>query len=148
MLSEFTLCSLFFFFSSRRRHTSCALVTGVQTCALPICLMNLAVHGLDGNIGQSYGSSFTNDQHKTLRADYILANPPFNISDWGGDKLTDDPRWVYGIPPKGNANFGWLQHMLARLSSRGRAGSSEEHTYEIQSLMSISYAVFCLKKKI
>ena len=87
-----------------------------------LCLMNLAVHGLDGDLGQAYGSSFTNDQHKTLRADYILANPPFNISDWDGNKLTDDPRWVYGIPPKGNANFAWLQHMLARLSSRGRAG--------------------------
>lgn len=87
-----------------------------------LCLMNLAVHGLDGDLGQSYGSTFTNDQHKTLRADYILANPPFNISDWGGDKLTDDPRWVHGIPPQGNANFAWLQHMLARLSSRGRAG--------------------------
>lgn len=88
-----------------------------------LCLMNLAVHGLDGDIGRAYGSTFTNDQHKTLRADYILANPPFNISDWGGDKLTDDPRWVYGIPPKGNANYGWLQHMLARLSNRGRAGT-------------------------
>ncbi|HEY8587056.1 MAG TPA: class I SAM-dependent DNA methyltransferase [Rhodanobacter sp.] len=87
-----------------------------------LCLMNLAVHGIDGDLGGSYGSSFTNDQHKTLRADYILANPPFNISDWDGDKLTDDPRWVHGIPPKGNANFAWLQHMLARLSSRGRAG--------------------------
>jgi type I restriction enzyme M protein len=87
-----------------------------------LCLMNLAVHGLDGDLGEAYGSSFTNDQHKTLRADYILANPPFNISDWDGDKLTDDPRWVHGIPPKGNANFAWLQHMLARLSSRGRAG--------------------------
>ena len=87
-----------------------------------LCLMNLAVHGLDGDIGQTYGSTFTNDQHKTLRADYILANPPFNIKDWDGDKLKDDPRWVYGIPPEGNANFAWLQHMLARLSSRGRAG--------------------------
>lgn len=87
-----------------------------------LCLMNLAVHGLEGDLGQTYGSSFTNDQHKTLRADYILANPPFNISDWDGDKLTDDPRWVHGIPPKGNANYAWLQHMLARLSGRGRAG--------------------------
>jgi len=87
-----------------------------------LCLMNLAVHGLDGDLGQTYGSSFTNDQHKTLRADYILANPPFNISDWDGDKLADDPRWVHGVPPKANANFGWLQHMLARLSNRGRAG--------------------------
>jgi type I restriction enzyme M protein len=87
-----------------------------------LCLMNLAVHGLDGDIGQTYGSTFTNDQHKTLRADYILANPPFNIKDWDGDKLKEDPRWVYGIPPEGNANFAWLQHMLSRLSSRGRAG--------------------------
>lgn len=87
-----------------------------------LCLMNLAVHGLDGDIGQTYGSTFTNDQHKTLRADYILANPPFNIRDWDGDKLKGDPRWVYGPPPEGNANFAWLQHMLARLSSRGRAG--------------------------
>ncbi len=87
-----------------------------------LCLMNLAVHGLEGNLGSSYGSTFTNDQHKTLRADYILANPPFNISDWDGDKLTEDPRWVHGIPPAGNANYAWLQHMLARLSTRGRAG--------------------------
>ena len=87
-----------------------------------LALMNLAVHGLHGDLGASYGDTFANDQHKTLRADYVLANPPFNISDWGGDKLTDDPRWVHGIPPKGNANFAWLQHMLARLSSRGRAG--------------------------
>lgn len=87
-----------------------------------LCLMNLAVHGLDGDLGASYGDTFSNDQHKTLRADYVLANPPFNISDWGGEKLADDPRWVHGIPPKGNANFAWLQHMLARLSARGRAG--------------------------
>ncbi len=87
-----------------------------------LALMNLAVHGLSGDLGATYGDTFANDQHKTLRADYVLANPPFNISDWGGDKLADDPRWVHGIPPKGNANFAWLQHMLARLSSRGRAG--------------------------
>lgn len=87
-----------------------------------LCLMNLAVHGLDGDLGNSYGDTFANDQHKTLRADYVLANPPFNISDWGGEKLADDPRWVHGIPPKGNANFAWLQHMLGRLSARGRAG--------------------------
>jgi hypothetical protein len=87
-----------------------------------VALMNLAVHGQHGDLGAGFGDTFTNDQHKTLRADYVLANPPFNISDWGGDKLTDDPRWVYGIPPMGNANFAWLQHMLARLSTRGRAG--------------------------
>src|SRR3546814_12335140 len=105
-----------------------------------LALMNLAVHGLHGDLGTTYGDTFSNDQHKTLRADYVLANPPFNISDWGGDKLADDPRWAYGIPPKGNANFAWLQHMLAR-------PRSEEHTSELQSLMRISYAVFCLKKK-
>lgn len=87
-----------------------------------LCKMNLAIHGLDGDIGKTFASTFTNDQHPTLRADYILANPPFNISTWGGEKLEEDPRWVYGIPPKGNANFAWLQHMLARLSQRGRAG--------------------------
>ncbi|MFC1353926.1 MAG: N-6 DNA methylase [gamma proteobacterium symbiont of Clathrolucina costata] len=87
-----------------------------------LCKMNLAVHGLEGDLGKSYGSTFTNDQHHTLRADYILANPPFNISDWGGDKLQDDPRWAFGIPPTNNANFAWLQHMLSRLSARGRAG--------------------------
>ena len=118
-----------------------------------LCLMNLAVHGLDGDLGQAYGSSFTNDQHKTLRADYILANPPFNISDWDGDKLTDDPRWVYGIPPKGNANFAWLQHMLARLSSRGRAGivlangsmsSQQSGEGEIRKAMVLGDVVECM----
>lgn len=118
-----------------------------------LCLMNLAVHGLDGDIGQTYGSTFTNDQHKTLRADYILANPPFNIKDWDGDKLKDDPRWVYGIPPEGNANFGWLQHMLARLSSRGRAGivlangsmaSQQSGEGEIRSAMVEADVVECM----
>ncbi len=87
-----------------------------------LCKMNLAVHGIEGNLGKTYGSTFTNDQHNTLRADYILANPPFNIKKWDGDKLTEDPRWEYGIPPTSNANYAWLQHMLARLSHRGRAG--------------------------
>lgn len=87
-----------------------------------LCLMNLAVHGLEGDLGKSYGSTFTSDQHKSLRADYILANPPFNISNWDGDKLTEDPRWSFGIPPSGNANYAWLQHMWSRLSTKGRAG--------------------------
>jgi type I restriction enzyme M protein len=87
-----------------------------------LCKMNLAVHGLRGDLGNTYGSSFTNDQHPLLRADYILANPPFNISKWGGDALADDPRWLWGIPPKNNANYAWLQHMASRLSQRGRAG--------------------------
>ncbi len=87
-----------------------------------LCLMNLAVHGLEGDIGSSHGSTFTNDQHKNLRADYILANPPFNQKKWGVDKLTNDSRWIFGVPPSNNANYGWLQHMWSRLSSRGRAG--------------------------
>ncbi|CAM8665791.1 HsdM Type I restriction-modification system methyltransferase subunit [Comamonadaceae bacterium] len=118
-----------------------------------LCLMNLAVHGLDGDIGQSYGSTFTNDQHKTLRADYILANPPFNISDWDGDKLTDDPRWKFGIPPAGNANYAWLQHMYSRLSARGRAGivlangsmsSAQSGEGEIRKAMIQGDAVECM----
>lgn len=87
-----------------------------------LCLMNLAVHALDGDIGKTYGSTFTSDQHKNLRADYILANPPFNISNWEGEKLTEDPRWAFGIPPTSNANFAWLQHMWSRLSHKGKAG--------------------------
>lgn len=118
-----------------------------------LCLMNLAVHGLDGDIGQSYGSTFTNDQHKTLRADYILANPPFNISDWDGDKLTEDPRWKFGIPPAGNANYAWLQHMYSRLSARGRAGivlangsmsSAQSGEGEIRKAMIKGDAVECM----
>src|SRR5665647_3942784 len=76
--------------------------------------MNLAIRGMDGNLGQYNADTFHNDLHKTLKADYILANPPFNISDWGGDRLTDDQRWQgYGIPPAGNANYAWILHMLS-----------------------------------
>ncbi len=82
--------------------------------------MNLAIRGIDGQIAQ--GDTFHNDRHPDLRADYILANPPFNVSDWGGEMLADDRRWVYGTPPKGNANFAWVQHMAHHLSPRGIAG--------------------------
>lgn len=85
--------------------------------------MNLAIRGIDYDLGKSYGNTFQNDQHPDLRADYILANPPFNLKDWGGDKLEGDPRWQYGVPPTGNANFAWLQHMVARLGSDGRMGT-------------------------
>ena len=88
-----------------------------------LCKMNLAIRSIDGNIGEYSADSFHNDQHKSLKADYILANPPFNISDWGGDKLTDDVRWSgYGIPPAGNANYGWILHMLWHLAPSGVAG--------------------------
>ena len=83
--------------------------------------MNLAIRGIDsGQIAQ--GDSFHNDRHPDLKADFILANPPFNISDWGGERLREDARWKYGIPPAGNANFAWLQHILHHLSPTGTAG--------------------------
>lgn len=87
-----------------------------------LCRMNLAIRGLDANLGPHHEDTFHNDLHKTLKADYILANPPFNISDWGGDRLKDDVRWKYGIPPTGNANYAWLQHMVYHLAPNGTAG--------------------------
>lgn len=81
--------------------------------------MNLAIRGLEANLGKHNADSFHDDQHKTLKANYILANPPFNVSDWGGERIQDDVRWRYGIPPVGNANFAWLQHMLHHLSPVG-----------------------------
>jgi len=85
--------------------------------------MNLALRGIDANLGPQWGDTFANDLHPDLRADYILANPPFNIADWGGESLRDDVRWKYGQPPVGNANFGWLQHMLFHLSPKGTMAS-------------------------
>ncbi|QCX34696.1 SAM-dependent DNA methyltransferase [Caloramator sp. E03] len=87
-----------------------------------LCKMNLAIHGLDGDLGLHNSDTFHNDLHKNLKADYILANPPFNISEWGGEKLTEDARWKYGIPPAGNANYAWLQHMIFHLAPNGVAG--------------------------
>ena len=84
--------------------------------------MNVAIRGLEANLGQSYADTFFNDQHPTLKADFIMANPPFNLSDWGADKLEKDPRWKYGLPPAGNANFAWMQHMIHHLSPVGRIG--------------------------
>ena len=82
--------------------------------------MNLAIRGIEGQIAR--GDSFHNNRHPDLRADFILANPPFNVSDWGGDRLRDDQRWDYGAPPVGNANFAWVQHFLYHLAPRGVAG--------------------------
>lgn len=84
--------------------------------------MNLAIRGIDANLGKYSANTFFDDIHKAERFDYILANPPFNISDWGGERLTKDPRWDYGVPPAGNANFAWLQHMIHHLSSKGKIG--------------------------
>ena len=82
--------------------------------------MNLAIRGIVGRI--EHGDSFHSDRHPDLRADYILANPPFNVSDWGGEQLRNDRRWTHGVPPAGNANFAWVQHFLYHLAPRGTAG--------------------------
>ena len=82
--------------------------------------MNLAIRGIGGQI--AHGDSFHNDRHPDLKADFILANPPFNVSDWGGERLVEDKRWRYGVPPKSNANFAWVQHMVHHLAPEGVAG--------------------------
>lgn len=84
--------------------------------------MNLAIRGIESDLGPRWGDTFHEDLHPDLKADYILANPPFNVSDWGGDQLRDDGRWVFGVPPVGNANYAWLQHFSSKLSPRGVAG--------------------------
>jgi type I restriction enzyme M protein len=88
-----------------------------------LCRMNLAIRGIDSsNIKWNPEGSFLNDAHKDLKADFVIANPPFNDSDWGGDLLRQDGRWQYGVPPVGNANFGWVQHFLYHLAPTGAAG--------------------------
>jgi len=84
--------------------------------------MNLAIRGIDGNLGKEHADSFHRDLHPDLKADYVLANPPFNDSDWGGERLKDDKRWKFGIPPAGNANFAWVQHFIYHLAPTGLAG--------------------------
>ncbi len=84
--------------------------------------MNLALRGIEADMGPKSADSFTEDLHPDLRADYIIANPPFNVSDWWDAKLADDPRWKYGAPPQSNANFGWVQHFIHHLSPKGTAG--------------------------
>ena len=85
--------------------------------------MNLAIRGIDSSqVKWNNEGSFLNDAHKDLKADYIIANPPFNVSDWGGEQLRTDGRWQYGAPPTGNANFAWMQHFLYHLSPSGQAG--------------------------
>ena len=84
--------------------------------------MNLAIRGIDSNLGKEHADSFHRDLHPDLKADYVLANPPFNDSDWRGDQLRDDQRWQYGAPPTGNANFAWVQHFIHHLAPTGMAG--------------------------
>ncbi|WP_210577664.1 class I SAM-dependent DNA methyltransferase [Streptomyces sp. GESEQ-4] len=82
--------------------------------------MNLAIHGIDGNLAPRWGDTFADDKHPDLKADFVLANPPFNIKDW--HRVETDPRWKYGVPPKNNANYAWLQHIISKLGERGTAG--------------------------
>ena len=84
--------------------------------------MNMAIRGIENNLGSKNADTFHEDLHKNLKADFILANPPFNQSDWGQPLLLDDPRWKWGTPPAGNANYGWIEHMLDKLSQKGKAG--------------------------
>lgn len=84
--------------------------------------MNLAIRGIEADLGKFNADTFFNDCHPQLKADFIMANPPFNLSGWGQDKLLDDVRWQYGTPPAGNANFAWLQHMIWHLAPNGRIG--------------------------
>jgi type I restriction enzyme M protein len=87
-----------------------------------LAAMNLVIRGMDYNLGKEPADSFTKDQHPDLRADFVMANPPFNIGDWWHGSLEGDSRWVYGAPPAANANYAWLQHILYHLKPTGRAG--------------------------
>lgn len=84
--------------------------------------MNMAIRGIEANFGESHADTFLNDLHPTLKADFIMANPPFNVSEWGHEKLQNDVRWKYGMPPKGNANYAWIQHMIHHLAPDGKIG--------------------------
>jgi type I restriction enzyme M protein len=105
-----------------RRHDIAVYGQEINHTTWRLAKMNLAVQGIDADIRWNNEGSFHRDELPDLKADFILANPPFNISDWGGERLVDDARWKYGTPPRGNANFGWLQHILHHLAPRGTAG--------------------------
>ncbi len=119
-----------------------------------LCVMNLAIRGIDPeHVKWNNEGSFTKDAHPDLKADYIIANPPFNVSDWSGDKLKGDARWKYGLPPEGNANYGWLQHILYHLSPTGKAGvvlskgaltTNQNGEYEIRKNMIEAGVVDCI----
>lgn len=116
--------------------------------------MNLAIRGLEANLGAHNADTFHDDLHKTLKANYILANPPFNVSDWGGERLQDDIRWKYGIPPVSNANYAWLEHMLHHLNpangvagtvlANGSLNSSTTSEFEIRKNMVTDDVVECI----
>lgn len=107
--------------SGNRNHIS---VYGQESNAdtWKMAKMNMAIRGIDANFGPYHADTFFEDLHPTLKADFIMANPPFNLSNWGQDKLKDDKRWKFGIPPAGNANFAWIQHMIHHLAPNGKIG--------------------------
>lgn len=118
-----------------------------------LCKMNLAVRGIDSDIRWNNEGSFHKDELRDLKADFILANPPFNISDWGGDRLREDVRWKFGAPPVGNANYAWLQHIYHHLAPNGTAGvvlangsmsSNQSGEGEIRKAMLEADAVDCM----
>jgi type I restriction enzyme M protein len=118
-----------------------------------LAAMNLAIRDIDFNFGKEPADSFVRDQHPDLRADFVLANPPFNVSDWWHGSLEGDPRWVYGTPPQSNANYAWLQHMLHHMKPTGRAGivlangsmsSSQNSEGEIRAAMADADVVECM----
>lgn len=107
--------------SGNRNHIS---VYGQESNAdtWKMAKMNMAIRGIDANFGPYHADTFFEDLHSTLKADFIMANPPFNLKNWGQDKLKDDKRWKFGIPPAGNANFAWIQHMIHHLAPNGKIG--------------------------
>ena len=113
------------FVTEHRRRTNDISIYGQESnqTTWRLCKMNLAIRGIDSSqVKWNNEGSFLNDAHKDLKADYIIANPPFNVSDWGGDLLRTDGRWQYGVPPVGNANYAWIQHFLYHLGPNGQAG--------------------------
>jgi type I restriction enzyme M protein len=112
------------FVENHQRRVSELSIFGQESNAntWKLAQMNLAIHALEGDLGSGHADTFFNDLHPTMRADFILANPPFNMKDWGGDRLVEDARWKYGLPPAGNANYAWMQHMIYHLSPKGKMG--------------------------
>ena len=112
------------FLNSHQKSLSNISIYGQEfnTSTWKMAHMNVAIRGLEANLGQAAADTFMDDQHPQLKADFIMANPPFNLKDWGADKLQNDKRWAFGIPPSGNANFAWMQHMIHHLSPVGRIG--------------------------
>ena len=112
------------FIEAHRGNRDCISVYGQESNAdtWKMAKMNMAIRGIDANFGPYQADTFFNDLHPTLKADFIMANPPFNLSNWGQDKLKDDKRWKYGTPPAGNANYAWIQHMIYHLAPNGKIG--------------------------